>query len=112
MVAGCGGTKAGCLIQVLDSCLDAIILKSDNSALAKDCRKEIKAANARILKLGRKVSLVLCLVANLFHPYSTFSFKFIGIFLSCDFALLHAFCQGMTTLLLQASCGWYHTKMM
>jgi hypothetical protein len=50
--------KAGCLAQVLDSCLDAIILKSDNSALAKDCRKEIKAANARILKLGRKVPSV------------------------------------------------------
>ena len=28
---------------------------SDNSALAKDCRRDIKAANAALLKLSRKV---------------------------------------------------------
>ena len=30
-------------------------MRSDNSSLAKDCRKDMKAANARLLKLGRKV---------------------------------------------------------
>jgi hypothetical protein len=38
--------------QVLDSSLEAHVLKSDNSGLAKDCRKEIKALNAQLLKLG------------------------------------------------------------
>ena len=41
---------------MLESSLEAHILKSDNSALAKDCRSEIKAANARLLKLTRKVA--------------------------------------------------------
>ena len=31
------------------------MLRSDNSSLARDCRKDIKAANSRLLKLGRKV---------------------------------------------------------
>lgn len=30
------------------------MLRSDSSALARDCRKEIKDINARLLKLGRK----------------------------------------------------------
>lgn len=28
------------------------MLQSDNSALAKDCRKEMKALNTRLIKLG------------------------------------------------------------
>lgn len=31
---------------------------SDNSALAKDCRQDIKAANTALLKLSRKVPVV------------------------------------------------------
>lgn len=31
------------------------MLKSDNSSLAKDCRKEIKGLNSKIARLGRKV---------------------------------------------------------
>ena len=46
-----------CYLQVLECSLEAHILRSDNSALAKDCRSEIKAANARLLKLTRKVAL-------------------------------------------------------
>lgn len=38
--------------QVLDSSLEARVLQSDNSALAKDCRREMKALNQRLLKLG------------------------------------------------------------
>ncbi len=34
--------------------LEAQVLQSDNSALAKDCRKEVKAINGRLLKLGRR----------------------------------------------------------
>ena len=30
------------------------MLQSDNSALAKDCRQEVKAINGRLLKLGRR----------------------------------------------------------
>ena len=30
------------------------MLQSDNSALARDCRKEMKALSSRLLKLGRK----------------------------------------------------------
>ena len=44
--------------QVLDNSLEAHVMSSDNSSLAKDCRKDIKAANARLLKLGRKVVLL------------------------------------------------------
>ena len=42
-------------LQVLNNSLEAHVLQSDNSSLAKDCRKDIKAANSRLLKLGRKV---------------------------------------------------------
>ena len=42
-------------LQVLACTLEAAVLRTDSSALAKDCRAEIKAANARLLKLGRKV---------------------------------------------------------
>ena len=45
----CGGT------QVLGCSLEAHVLKSDNSALAKDCRKEMKAVTTRLSKLGRRV---------------------------------------------------------
>ncbi len=44
-----------CCTQVLGSSLEAAVLKSDNSALAKDCRKEVKALTAMLGKLGRKV---------------------------------------------------------
>ncbi len=50
---------AGRCLQVLDASLEAAVLKSDNSALAKDCRKEIKQLNAQLLKLGpRRVGRV------------------------------------------------------
>ncbi len=39
-------------VQVLENSLEARVLQSDNSALACDCRKEMKALNARLLKLG------------------------------------------------------------
>ncbi len=42
-------------MQVLGNSLEAHVYASDNSSLARDCRKEIKAANARLLKLSRKV---------------------------------------------------------
>lgn len=38
--------------KVLDNSLEARVLQSDNSALAKDCRKEMRALNTRLLKLG------------------------------------------------------------
>jgi DNA-binding ferritin-like protein (Dps family) len=41
-------------VQVLAKSLEAQVLQSDNSALAKDCRKEAKAINGRLLKLGRR----------------------------------------------------------
>jgi hypothetical protein len=43
------------LLQVLANSLEAAVLKSDNSSLAKDCRKEIKGLNSKLAKLGRKV---------------------------------------------------------
>ena len=43
----------GC-VQVLAKSLEAQVLQSDNSALAKDCRKEVKAINGQLLKLGRR----------------------------------------------------------
>ncbi|KAL3144155.1 hypothetical protein ABBQ32_14187 [Trebouxia sp. C0010 RCD-2024] len=48
------GHPARLLPQVLDNSLEAHVMRSDNSSLAKDCRKDIKAANNRLLKLGRK----------------------------------------------------------
>ena len=38
--------------QVLENSLEAKVLRSDSSALAKDCRQEIKALNTRLIKLG------------------------------------------------------------
>ena len=43
--------------QVLGASLEAHVAASNNSALAKDCRKEIKAANAALVRLTRKVVL-------------------------------------------------------
>ena len=40
---------------MLGASLEAHVYASDNSALARDCRRDIKAANAKLLKLGRKV---------------------------------------------------------
>lgn len=45
------------VLQVLENSLEARVLQSDNSALAKDCRKEMKALNSRLLKLGASVRL-------------------------------------------------------
>ncbi len=36
------------------------MLKSDNSSLAKDCRKEIKGITSKVAKLGRKVRNLHC----------------------------------------------------
>ncbi|EFJ16960.1 hypothetical protein SELMODRAFT_179218 [Selaginella moellendorffii] len=44
------GHPARLLPQVLDCALDAQVLKTDNSSLAKDIRKEISVLNAKILK--------------------------------------------------------------
>ncbi|CAM8883181.1 unnamed protein product [Rhodiola kirilowii] len=44
------GHPARLLPQVLDSALDAQVLRGDNSALAKDIRKEMKALNGKLLK--------------------------------------------------------------
>lgn len=41
-------------MQVLDASLEAHVLRSDSSALAKDCRKEIKAIMQQISKLGSR----------------------------------------------------------
>ena len=43
------------MAQILGASLDAHVFASDNSALARDCRRDIKAANTKLLKLGRKV---------------------------------------------------------
>jgi len=61
--AGGGGGGGGMVVRVghparllpgvVGASLEARVLKSDNSALAKDCRKEIKSLNSRMLKLGR-----------------------------------------------------------
>lgn len=37
---------------MLDSSLEAHVLRSDNSSLAKDCRKEIQQLNRQMMKLG------------------------------------------------------------
>lgn len=41
------------------------MLKSDNSSLAKDCRKEIKGITSKIAKLGRKVRNFHCSISFL-----------------------------------------------
>ncbi|KAK9868471.1 hypothetical protein WJX84_007692 [Apatococcus fuscideae] len=48
------GHPARLLPQVLENSLESHVYRSDNSALARDCRKEIKDTNNRLLKLGRK----------------------------------------------------------
>ncbi|GAX76189.1 hypothetical protein CEUSTIGMA_g3633.t1 [Chlamydomonas eustigma] len=45
------GHPARLLPQVLDNSLEAHVLRSDNSSLAKDCRKEIKSLNQKLKKL-------------------------------------------------------------
>ncbi|KAG6427062.1 hypothetical protein SASPL_111302 [Salvia splendens] len=44
------GHPARLLSQVLDTALDAQVLRGDNSALANDIRKEMKALNGKLLK--------------------------------------------------------------
>ena len=41
-------------LQVLDASLEAHVFRSDNSAIARDCRNDMKKINASIMKLGRK----------------------------------------------------------
>ncbi|XP_021740949.1 DNA-binding protein SMUBP-2-like isoform X1 [Chenopodium quinoa] len=48
------GHPARLLPQVLDSALDAQVLRGDNNSLAKDIRKEIKALNTKLLKAKDK----------------------------------------------------------
>ncbi|GMH45218.1 hypothetical protein BSKO_13175 [Bryopsis sp. KO-2023] len=47
------GHPARLLPQVLDCSLEAHVFRSDNSSLARDCRKETKALNAKLLKLDK-----------------------------------------------------------
>ncbi|EOY09335.1 hypothetical protein QUC31_010546 [Theobroma cacao] len=44
------GHPARLLPQVLDSALDVLVLRGDNSSLANDIRKEMKALNGKLLK--------------------------------------------------------------
>ncbi|KAI6696742.1 hypothetical protein NL676_016861 [Syzygium grande] len=48
------GHPARLLPQVLDSALDAQVLRADNSSLANDIRKEMKALNGKLLKTREK----------------------------------------------------------
>ncbi|PKI40094.1 DNA-binding protein SMUBP-2 isoform X1 [Punica granatum] len=48
------GHPARLLPQVLDSALDAQVLRGDNSSLANDIRKEMKALNGKLLKTRDK----------------------------------------------------------
>ncbi|THG19057.1 hypothetical protein TEA_025276 [Camellia sinensis var. sinensis] len=50
------GHPARLLPQVLDSALDARVLRGDNSSLANDIRKEMKALNGKLLKTKDKNS--------------------------------------------------------
>lgn len=45
------------------------MLRSDNSALAKDCRKEMKALNAQLLKLQGGILLGGGGVKGSHHPF-------------------------------------------
>jgi ATP-dependent RNA/DNA helicase IGHMBP2 len=48
------GHPARLLPEVLDRSLEALVLRSDSSRLAADCRDEIKQLNRRLLKLGKR----------------------------------------------------------
>lgn len=67
------GHPARLLPAVVGSSLEAHVLASDNSSLAKDCRREMKAATSRLSKLGRKVVPLLlavtCFLARLLLAY-------------------------------------------
>lgn len=41
------------IYKVLECSLEAHVMRSDNSSLARDCRKETKVLNAKLLKLER-----------------------------------------------------------
>ena len=47
------GHPARLLPQVLDCCLDSLVLRSDSSQLADDCAKEIKDINKKLMRLKR-----------------------------------------------------------
>uniref|UniRef100_R7W8T7 Uncharacterized protein n=1 Tax=Aegilops tauschii TaxID=37682 RepID=R7W8T7_AEGTA len=44
------GHPAGLLPQVLESALDAQVLRADNSSLVEDIHKEMKVLNSKLLK--------------------------------------------------------------
>lgn len=48
------GHPARLLPQVLDSSLEVKVLQNDESALARDCQREIKDINMKLLKLGKR----------------------------------------------------------
>lgn len=39
---------------MLENSLEAHVFRSDSSALAPDCRREIKSATARLMRLGKR----------------------------------------------------------
>ena len=55
ITSGTAANDISWMCQVLGASLEAHVAASDNSALAKDCRRDIKATNAALLKLSRKV---------------------------------------------------------
>ena len=58
------GHPARLLPGVMGHSLEAAVLRSDSSSLARDCRADMKAANARLLKLGRKVGPGSCVMVG------------------------------------------------
>jgi ATP-dependent RNA/DNA helicase IGHMBP2 len=56
------GHPARLLPSVLEVSLEARVMASDNSALARDCRAEIKALGGRLLKLGTFFCGFFCLI--------------------------------------------------
>lgn len=56
-------------MQVLDNCLEVATAKSDSGKNAKSCAADIKAANAKMLKLGHRVACISnCLTAQRMTP--------------------------------------------
>lgn len=63
------GHPARLLPQVLDSALDALVMRTDNSSLANDVRKEMKQIGNKLLKTkDRWVSLRVSALVS-FFPY-------------------------------------------
>ena len=56
-------------MQVLDNCLEVATAKSDSGKNAKACAADIKAANAKMLKLGHRVACISkCFTAECMTP--------------------------------------------